>query len=213
MKHYIPRKHLLSIYKTSLRPHLNYCEVIYGKPHNEKFTDIVEPIQYDAALAITDGMKGTSEEKLWMWRLCLFHKIYNLKITKIPSNLIPLVNCFYDTRNNTNVPSFNCRAEYFKNSFFPNVITEWNKLDINIKSMTSYTAFKNALSSFIRPKHVDTFGIHNPIGLQRLTRLRLGFSHLNEHKFRYNFRDFLNPLCECKLEPEALIPCRKDNSP
>ena len=66
LKHYIPRKHLLSIYKTSLRPHLNYCEVIYGKPHNEKFTDIVEPIQYDAALAITDGMKGTSEEKLWM---------------------------------------------------------------------------------------------------------------------------------------------------
>ena len=56
---------------------------------------------------------------------------------------------FYDTRNNTNVPSFNCRTEYFKNSFFPNVITEWNKLDIKIKSMTSYTAFKNALLSFI----------------------------------------------------------------
>ena len=69
--------------------------------------------------------------------------------------------------------------------------------------MTSYTAFKNALLSFIRPKHVDTFGIHNPIGLQLLTRLRLGFSHLNKHKFRHNFRDFLNPLCECKLEPET----------
>ena len=69
--------------------------------------------------------------------------------------------------------------------------------------MTSYTAFKNALLSFIRPKHVDTFGIHNPIGLQLLTRLRLGFSHLNEHKFRHNFRDFLTPLCDCKLEPET----------
>ena len=92
-------------------------------------------------------------------------------------NLIPSVNRCYDTRNNTNVPSFKCRAEYFKNSFFPNVKTEWNKLDINIKSITSYTAFKNALSSFIRPKHVDTFGIHNPTGLQLLTRLRLGFSH------------------------------------
>ena len=69
--------------------------------------------------------------------------------------------------------------------------------------MTSYTAFKNALLSFIRPKHVDTFGIHNPIGMQLLTKLRLGFSYLNEHKFRHNFRDFLNPLCECKLEPET----------
>ena len=69
--------------------------------------------------------------------------------------------------------------------------------------MTSYTAFKNALLTFIRPKHVDTFGIHNPIGMQLLTRLRLGFSHLNEHKFRHNFREFLNPLCKCKFEPET----------
>ena len=32
----------------------------------------------------------------------------------------------------------------------------------------------------------------------------MGFSHLNEHKFRHNFRDFLNPLCEWKLEPELI---------
>ena len=69
--------------------------------------------------------------------------------------------------------------------------------------MTSYTAFKNALLSFIRPKHVDIFGIHNLIGMQLLTRPQLGFSHLNEHKFRHNFLDFLNPLCECKLEPDT----------
>ena len=69
--------------------------------------------------------------------------------------------------------------------------------------MTSYTTFKNALLSCIRPKHVDTFKIHNPIGMQLLTRLRSGFSHLNEHKFRHNFRDFFDPLCKCKLEPET----------
>ena len=62
---------------------------------------------------------------------------------------------------------------------------------------------QNALLSFIRPKHVDTFGIHNPIVMQLLTRLWLGFSHLNEHKFRHNFSNFLNPQCECNLEPEA----------
>ena len=216
LRHSIPRKPLLSIYKTFLRPHLDYCDFIYDKPHNEKFTDTIESFQYNVALVITGAIKGTSKEILynklaleylkdrrWMVTLCLFHKIYNLKSPKYLYNLIPSVNRFYDTRNNTNVSSFKCRTEYFKNSFFPNVITEWNKLDINIKSMTSYTAFKNALSSFIRPKHVDTFGIHNPIGLQLLTRLRLGFSHLNKHKFRDNFRDFLNPLCECKLEPET----------
>ena len=41
-----------------------------------------------------------------------------------------------------------------------------------------------------------------PIGLKLLTRFRLGLSHLNEHKFRHNFQDFLNPLCSCILEIE-----------
>ena len=207
MRHSIPRKPLLSIYKTFLRPHLDYCDVIYDKSHNEKFTDTLESIQYNAALSKERLKKLYNElgleylkDRRWRRRLCLFHKIYNVKSPKYLYNLIPSVNCFYVTRNNTNVPSFNCRTEYFKNSFFPNVITEWNKLDINIKIMTSYTAFKNALLSFIRLKHVDTFGIHNPIRMQLLTRLRLGFSHLNEQKFRHNFRDFINPLCECKLE-------------
>ena len=187
----------------------------YDKPHNKKFADTVKSFQYNIDQAITGAIKGTSKEKLyneldleylkdrrWMRRLCLFHKIYNLKSPKYLYNLIPSVNRFYDTINNTNVPSFKCRTEYFKNSFFPNVITEWNKLG-NIKSMTSYTVFKNALLSFIRPKHVYTFGIHNPFGLQLLTRLRLGFSHLNEYKFMHNFSDFLNPLCERKLEPKT----------
>ena len=35
-----------------------------------------------------------------------------------------------------------------------------------------------------------------------LTRLRLGLSHLNEHRFWHNFQDCLNPLCSCSLEIE-----------
>ena len=66
LRHSIPRKRLLSIYKTFLRPRLNYCDVIYDKPHNEKFTDTVEMFQYNAALAITGVIKGTSKEKLYM---------------------------------------------------------------------------------------------------------------------------------------------------
>ena len=57
-----------------------------------------------------------------------------------------------------------------------------NGTNLTLILNTAYAAFKNALLSSIRRKHVDTFGIHNPIGLQLLTRLRLGFSHLNEHK-------------------------------
>ena len=31
----------------------------------------------------------------------------------------------------------------------------------------------------------------------------MGLSHLNEHKFKNNFCDFLNPLCACNLELET----------
>ena len=45
--------------------------------------------------------------------------------------------------------------------------------------------------------------IHNPVGVKYLTRSRLGLSHLNEHKFRYNFQDCLDPLCSCSFEDKT----------
>ena len=41
-----------------------------------------------------------------------------------------------------------------------------------------------------------------PERVKYLTRLRVRFSHLNEHKFRHGFLDSLNPLCNCSLEAE-----------
>ena len=35
---------------------------------------------------------------------------------------------------------------------------------------------------------------HSKIGL-RFTQLRVGLSKLNFHKFKYNFRDTINPMC------------------
>ena len=35
------------------------------------------------------------------------------------------------------------------------------------------------------------------------TRLRLGLSHLNEHRFNHNFENCVNPLCICSLEAET----------
>ena len=38
-----------------------------------------------------------------------------------------------------------------------------------------------------------------------LLRLRLDFSYLNEHKFRHNFHDIINPMCSCGKEPETTL--------
>ena len=59
---------------------------------------------------------------------------------------------------------------------------------------------KLSLLKFVRPVANSVFDINNPYGLKLLTRLRLGLSHLRYHKFRHNFRDFINPVCDCGLE-------------
>ena len=39
------------------------------------------------------------------------------------------------------------------------------------------------------------FAIHHLLGVKLLSRLRLKFSNLNEHKFRHNFEDAASPMC------------------
>ena len=61
--------------------------------------------------------------------------------------------------------------------------------------------------SFIRPLESNVYNIFDPIGLKFSTRLRVGVSHLNEHRFRHNFQDCMNPLCSCSLEIEDASHC------
>ena len=59
----------------------------------------------------------------------------------------------------------------------------------------SVAMFKTKLLSKIRPLPKSVFGIHDPIGLSYLSQIRVGFSKLNFHKFKHNYRDTINPLC------------------
>ena len=59
------------------------------------------------------------------------------------------------------------------------------------------------LKDFFNLKQKSLFAIHDPAGVKLLSRLRLKFSHLNEHKFRHNFKDPLSPMCNCGSETET----------
>ena len=50
---------------------------------------------------------------------------------------------------------------------------------------------------------ISVFKCRNPDGIKFITRLRLGLSHLREHKFKHSFQDSLNPLCKCGIEVES----------
>ena len=86
--------------------------------------------------------------------------------------------------------------------FLPSTLNDWFNLDLNIRNSKSISVFKSKLLSFIRPVQTSIYNIFDPNGLTFLTRLWLGFNHVNEHRFRHNFQDCLNPLCFCSLEIE-----------
>ena len=110
----------------------------------------------------------------------------------------------YNTRNANNIySSFQGKTNFFKNSFLPSVVIEWNKLDQNICNTENLNILKKKLLKFIRPSGNSVFRCHNPKGVKLLTRLRLSLSHFREHKFKHGFLDSLNPGCSCCQDIEV----------
>ena len=109
----------------------------------------------------------------------------------------------YNTRNANNIPQFKVKHNFFQNSFFPSVVIEWNKLDQNIRNSENLFIFKKKLLKFIRLSGNSVFRCRNPKGIILLTRLKLGLSHLWEHKFKHDFLDSLNPTCSCGQNNET----------
>ena len=203
----LPRSALLTIYKCFVRTHLDYGDIIYDQAFNNSFHQKIESLQYNAALAITGAIRGTSREKIYQElayrKLCLFFKVYKNQCPKYLFDIIPQSNCPYRTRNALNIPHINVKHQFFKNSYFPSTIIEWNKLDSNIRNSETLNIFKSKILKFIRPTANSIFGCHNPIGVKLLTRLRLGLSHLRKHKFKHSFQDTLSPLGSCGKENET----------
>ena len=102
------------------------------------------------------------------------------------------------------IPAIHAKHNYFKNSFFPSAISEWNNLNCKIRNSESLSIFRKNLLSLIRPCVDSIFNIYNPYEIKLLTRLLLGLSHLYDHNFRYYFQDILNPLCKCGNDTEVI---------
>ena len=65
LAHLLPRESLITIYKSFVRPHIDYGDIIYDQPNNEHFCNMIERLQYNAALVITGAIKGTSQQKIY----------------------------------------------------------------------------------------------------------------------------------------------------
>ena len=73
----------------------------------------------------------------------------------------------------------------------------------HLRKYENFPVFKSNILKFIRPSPNLVYNCHNPRGICLITRLRLGLSHLREHKFKQSFQDTLNPLCNCGNDVES----------
>ena len=165
-------------------------------------------IQYNACLALTGTIKGTSKEKLyqelgleslqlrsWYRKLCPFYKIFKNKSPAYLFNLVPARNTHYSLRTSDNIPCFNTKHSFFKNIFFQSTIIEWNKLDVSLQKVDTFIVFKKEILKFLWVSFNSFYNCHNPIRIKYITRIRLGLSHLRERKFKHSFQGSINPIC------------------
>ena len=141
------------------------------------FKEKLEAVQYNACLAITGAIKGTSRERLcrelglatlnnrrWSRKLFFFNKI----IKEFSPSFLQMILCFrnvqhYQTRSKSTITieQIKARTKAFENSFFPYYIKEWLKLSDEIRSIESSKQFKKTVLDFIRPKENYIYAIHD----------------------------------------------------
>ena len=213
---YVDRKVLNLSYKLYVRPHLGYGDIIY---HNQRadLMQLIEQVQYKAALTVSGCWQGTSRERLydelgweslsdrrWARRMSTFYKIKNELAPSYLSDHLPEQSVTYTSLRERNISSPFSRTERYGNSFFPYCIENWSKLDNSVKILPSLTCFKKHLDSFIRPKGNVFYGINDNSGIELLTKIRVAFSDLRDHRYTHNF-NCNSPICACGMEDETSV--------
>lgn len=225
LSRYLPTKTLESIYKSFIRPHLDYCDVVYHEPSKINalgqslsiIMEEIERIQYQSALSIAGAWKGTNRSRLYEelgWeslsdrrrvrRVLLFHKIVN---NLTPQYLKDKLTAQRPDHVGISPPLFKSLVRYnstnrFQSSFFPDAIENWNVFISSFQTMPSLTLLKAHLNNLFRPKCKSIFGIHDRIGIRFLFQLRVGLSPLKSHKLKHNFEDTPSDICLCGIGTE-----------
>ena len=139
-QNFLPRKSLLTINKSFIRPNLDYGDIIYDQSHNTSFYQRLESLQHNAALAITGAICGTSKEKLFnelgleslqnrgSYRKLSF--LYKVIANQSPYlfNMIPREKTSRPTRGSDNIPLLGIKQFFSKTVTFRQLLS--NGIDL-----------------------------------------------------------------------------------
>ena len=143
------------------------------------------------------GLK-TLKSTRWLRKLCLFDKLIKEKSPAYPSQQIPenSTSCTTRSLQKSETPFFKTKTNFFKNYLFPAVTMKWNKIDVNIRNILK--------EGILKSEPNQMFNVDCSKELKFLTRIRLGLSHLADHKFRHNFQDCINPVASRRLKLQPI---------
>ena len=200
----IPRQCLETLYKSFIRPILEYGDIIFdGSP--KIYLDELEHIQRECAIICTGAYRHTSHERLLQelgWeplsarrtnhRLTVMYKIRNgltpdYLIQLCPDQIQNLIT--YNLRNRENLAQLVGRTNTYLNSFFPKTVRDWNEINNDLRNSVSLQTFKYNLKRTTMYKRQKLFSFGDREGRVNHTRLRLGLSALNKHRSNYHFID------------------------
>jgi hypothetical protein len=215
----VPRQCIEILYKSMVRPILEYADVIYDGSADTCLKRL-EDTQRQAALACTSAYKHTRHvnllEELGWSPLSVRRKHHRMNVMfKIQHELVPPYlsrNCppltqnrtEYNLRTGMNITVPIQRTTTYQKSFFPQSIKDWNNLERKIRQSTSINNFKEKLKATSNQKPNPLYHHNNNKAAINQTRIRLGLSALSSQRFDYNHIN--TPKCNfCNAKVED--PC------
>ena len=210
LKFKLDRKSLEKFYFSYIRPKLEYSSIVWDNCP-QYLLDLLEKVQIRAAKIISGAISRTShaliyaelcwetlEERRKKQRLCTMYKVMHNLSPVYLTQTIPQVNAIadYNLRNADALPGFNARTTAFQHSFFPQTISDWNKLESEVRNAASLQLFKSKISKDTK-KHPPDWYYHGERRLSLLhARMRMLCSPLNDH-LHSHIHVLDSPQCPC----------------
>ena len=211
----LSRQTLDLLYKITVRSVIDYALPVYCKTLNQTELSRLENLQYKAAKLVTGAFHFSSKDKLNIelgWEtiqkrsdilgLNIFHKIHLHETRPLIRSCMPKLDIEnkHNTRSKGGYIPFKNLGFKFKNSFFPHTVCQWNSLPKQVQCKNLYD-FKEFTNKQFKPPRYKHFARGNKFSNTLLTKIRVGRSDLNQHKFIIGLAD--SPECLCHFREES----------
>ena len=217
---HLQRSTLNQIYTTYVRPHFDYCDIVFDGHITARDEQRLERLQTRAARLVTGTPLRTSTDRLrqdlgWdtlktrrrLHKLQFFHKLITTahRQPDYMRQILPqtrIENTRRTLRNSRTLTLPPNKTTSFQQSFIPATTRIWNTLPNTLKTETSRKKFRDGVAClFSTPKPNPYFSFGSKIGNSYHTQIRTGSLPLNA--YLYQIQRLSSPHCICGHSSET----------